>query len=990
MNYIRLFLLLFIFPIALQSQQQPNLFNRVDRQKMEAWVDSVFNGMTLDDRIGQFLMITVDPKPGQRNKTHVLQYIKNQKIGGILFAEGTLDDQAESTNLYQQASKIPLLIAFDGEWGLSMRLSNTLRFPKNMLLGAIADNQLLYLYGNEIGRECRELGVHVNFAPVLDVNNNPRNPVIGVRSFGEDPELVAAKGIAYAKGLENAGVIAVGKHFPGHGDTSDDSHKLLPKIDHPEAHLQQTELYPFRQFINEGFAGIMTGHLSVPALETVAGRPATLSPDIIHNLLHQKMGFDGLIFTDALDMKSVKSGNTGVKALLAGNDILLNPLRPSAVIDSIKKALDTGILTQTLIEEKCRKILRYKYLAGLNSYSPIRTQGLHERIRSSYAEWLSRKLYMEGMTLLKNEHDLIPVADLEKTRIAALSIGMDKANAFDETLSLYGKIDRYAVNTAAGKEEIAALLRQLKTYDLVVCGVFHDKMSDYSFLQQLAEAKKLILCFFVSPYRMSNFRDAIEAADGVVMAYENAIDAREAAAQLVMGGIAAKGKLPVSVTGLFDRGAGLTTSKSRLAYHEPLEVGMSAQKLAEIEEIVNEGIKEKAFPGCQVLVAKNGIVVYRKSFGYFDYDSTHPVRDADIYDLASVTKVTATLPAVMKLYDTHRFQLQDKLSKYIPALKNSDKSPITIEAALFHQSGLTPTLPFYKAAIDENSYSGSLYSRKRDSVYHVEYDANQFFRTDFKFKPTLVSTVPHKHFPLQVANHFYLNDCFSDTVMNQIVRSTLTKNPGYVYSDLNFILLKELVEHVSKRKLNEFVDTEFFAGLGANYTLYNPLQRIDASAIAPTEYDAFLRNQLLTGFVHDEAAAFLGGVSGNAGLFSNANDLAKLLQMFLNEGVYGGKTFLSSATCRVFTETKSKKSRRGLGFDKPNPDNPDASPTCESAPAAVYGHTGYTGTCFWVDPDNQLIYVFLSNRVYPSRLHKNLMNLNIRPRIQEVIYNALY
>lgn len=987
---VRIFIIIpFILSFgSARPQKVPTLYKNADHKKMEIWVDSVFDSMTMDERIGQLFMIVTSPETDSQTTNRVLKYIENQKIGGILFSGGALEDQATSTNLYQKASKVPLLISFDGEWGLAMRLSKTPCFPKNILLGAVTDNQLIYNYGEEMGRECRKLGVHINFAPVLDVNNNPSNPVIGTRSFGENPQDVSEKGIAYAKGLEQTGVMAVGKHFPGHGDTSDDSHKTLPLISHNLEHLNKIEFYPFKQFIDKGFSGIMTGHLSIPALDST-NIPTSLSPEIVNNLLKEKLGFEGLAFTDALAMKGAGTGSNCVQALLAGNDILLRPAKPIAEFDSVKRAIEDGILDIELIEEKCIKILRYKYIAGLNEYAPIETDKLYPDINSNYSEWLIQKLNAEGMTLLKNEDAIIPAKNLEKTKIAVLSLGIDRETSFEKTLNLYTGINCFRIPRNAKETTVNSVFRKLENYDMIICAVYSELVSDYTQLQKLSATKKIILSFFSSPYSMGKFRQTIVFSKGIVMAYENTAHAQEAAAQLIMGGIPAKGKLPVTIPGLFKAGTGLNTTKTRLSYFEPREVGISFEKLQKIDNIARKGIKEKAYPGCQILVAKNGVVVYNKSFGYFDYAQTHPVEISDIYDLASVTKVTATLPAVMKLYDMNKITLQDKLSAYVPVLKNTDKEDITIKNALFHQSGLVPFLPFYRMAINDTTYAGPLYSSKRDLIYRVLYDENVYMRTDFEFNPDFVSKTPKAGYGLQAARNFYLNNKFKDKILKDIADSKLRNNTKYVYSDLNFMLLKEVVEDISKQKLDEFVENEFFAKLGANYTLFNPLKRIDTLKIAPTDNDEVLRGQILIGFVEDEAAAFMGGVSGHAGLFSNANDLAKLLQMYLNDGIYGNERFLSEATCRLFTKTKSTISRRGLGFDKPDKENKSAYVTGKSAPASTYGHTGFTGTCFWIDPDNQLIYIFLSNRVYPYRGNKKLSQMNIRTDIQDAIYKSL-
>jgi beta-glucosidase-like glycosyl hydrolase/CubicO group peptidase (beta-lactamase class C family) len=971
---------------SLTAQTQPNLYRKTDATQMTQWVDSIFDTMTLDEKIGQLFMLTTSPEKAYQDK--VLGYINKQKIGGVLFSKGTVDDEVASINLYQKTSRIPLLISLDGEWGLSMRLENTPRFPKNMMLGAVQDLNLLQLYGAELGRECREMGIHIDFAPVVDVNNNPQNPVIGIRSFGENPQDVAARAIAFAEGLESQNVISTAKHFPGHGDTSEDSHETLPAVNKSRTALDNTELVPFKRFIDAGFASIMTGHLSVSAFDSVLHKPTSLSPVIVCDLLQKELGFNGLAVTDALAMKgaSKSSQNVCVDALKAGNDILLNMTNPIEEFAAVKRAVETSEISVSLIEEKCIKILQYKYIVGLNNFQPIERKGLSARINTNYSKWLVQKLNDEAITLLKNEDGAIPLKHLDMKKIAALSFSKESETKFQETLALYGDIAKFNLSPSATKATVDKVFAQLKHYDIIICGVHSSKQIDLTALQALAQNKELHLCFFTIPYSTSKFRQSIKNAKTVIMAYEDTKGAQQSAAEVIFGGIPACGKLPVTVKGLFEYGAGLTTQKVRLSYQNPVAVGMSPETLCEIDAIVKEGIKKEAFPGCQVLVAKDGIIVYNKQFGAFDYAGTHPVENEDLYDLASVTKTLATLPAVMKLHDKKRIDLQNRISSYVPELTGTDKEDITIRALLFHESCLPAFLSFYQLLIDKNSYDGKLFSSRRNLTFSVLFDLNSYARTDFKFYPDMVSQVQKNGISKEVAKNFYIKTDFEKDVMTEIINTPLRNKKGYLYSDLNFMLLKEAVENITKQTLDKFVDTEFYKKLGANHTTFKPLKKFDRTHIAPTENDEFWRNQIIIGYPHDEAAAVMGGVSGNAGLFSNANDMAKIVQMLLNKGKYGGEEILSETTVRLFTETKSPNSRRGLGFDKPDTKKEELDP----APAvSTFGHTGYTGTCFWAEPDNNIIYIFLSNRVYPSRTNKRLMTLKIRERIQEAIYKSI-
>jgi len=455
------------------------------------------------------------------------------------------------------------------------------------------------------------------------------------------------------------------------------------------------------------------------------------------------------------------------------------------------------------------------------------------------------------------------------------------------------------------------------------------------------------LAFFTLPYFCKDYQRSIAGAQAVVMAYENGDLTQEYAAQLIFGGVGAKGKLPVGIPEMYSAGAGLFTEQTRLGYRQPEEVGMDAVRLSAIDSIVAEGLAAKAFPGCQVLVAKDNQIIYSKSFGYCDYSGRQPVGETTLYDIASVSKVVGTLPAVMELYDRKDIGLHDQIDAFVPPLVGSNKGGITIEELLLHRSGLAPTL------------------------YHYAH-----------IPRALVSDSARKGFSLEVARRYFVNDSYRDTLVQEIRRSKLGVKGKYVYSCLNFILLQKMVENLRKQSLDQIVRSDFYAPLGAHRVTYNPLKRFPASHIAPTENDTTLRRQLLRGYVHDEVAAFQGGVSGNAGLFANANDLAKLLQLYLNLGEYGGERYLSASTLRLFTQSTAT-ARRTLGFDKPDVHN------VPLAPPSAYGHTGFTGTCCWLDPDNHILYIFLSNRVHPTRNNNRLSSLNIRPRIHQAIYQAI-
>jgi beta-glucosidase-like glycosyl hydrolase/CubicO group peptidase (beta-lactamase class C family) len=987
-----LYIIILLHVTRAGAQVKPGLFATVDEEAMNRWVDSVFNGMTEDERIGQLFMVIAAPVNETRNVARLTKLVHEQKIGGILFQRGDPESQAGVMNRLQKEARIPLLIASDGEWGLSMRLNRTTRFPKNMMAGAITDLELIERYGEEVGRQCREMGIHVNFAPVVDVNSNAANPVIGIRSFGEDPEAVARRAIAYARGLEKAGIISVAKHFPGHGDTDQDSHHRLPVIRHDRQRLDSVELHPFEQYIKCGFSGVMVAHLNVPVLGT-QGRPSSFSREVTTELLRDQMGFRGLCFTDGLAMKGAVTGkheSAAVEALKAGNDVLVGPIYPEKEFDAVKKAVRRKELSRTELDSCCYRILRYKYVAGLNDVKRISPASLAERLHTPYSEWLNARLNAEAITLVKNEDELIPLKQLNKKRIAAVSFGGAADHAFHRMLKRYAEVDCYTISHEPEDAEKKSLCDKLDRYDLIIGSVHSAKAADFPELSDLALKKELILTFFTVPYRCAMFRNTIENAQAVLLAYEATSLSESYAAQAIFGGIATRGVLAVNIPDLFAAGTGFRTEKTRLGYHQPEEVGLNPDKLLLIDSIIQEGLDKGAYPGGQVVVAKDGMIVYNQSFGYDDDTQKRSVTDHTVYDLASVSKATGTLLALMKAYDEGHFQLNSKVSSFVAELKDSNKKNMTVRDLLYHQSGLPATIAFYEQAIDKDSYSGSLYSRRKDKTHTLWYDARTFVNPHFRYLPEVVSDRERNGFTTEVAHNMYVSDDFvADSIIAGIKNARMGTSGRYVYSCVNFILLKMMIERQTGEKMDQYVTEHILAPLGALSTTYTPLRYMDSLRIAPTENECFVRKQVIRGYVHDEAAAFQGGVSGNAGLFSTANDLAKTLQLYLNDGVYGGERYLSTQTCRLFTGSKSPTSRRGLGFDKPDAKNPQRSPCGLLTPADVYGHTGYTGTCFWVDPVHKMFFIFLSNRTYPSRTNTKLFSLYIRPRIQNAIYRAL-
>lgn len=991
------FILLYI-PVSGQKTEQ----SIQKPQTSIRWVDSVLYSLTPDERISQLIMIAAYSNRPPSHIAEVSYLVQTFNLGGVIFFQGGPAREAFMTNYFQRSAKTPLLIGIDGEWGLSMRLDSTFGFPRQMMLGALTDNSLIYDMGREIANQMKALGIHVNFAPVVDINSNPLNPVISNRSFGENKFNVTQKGISYMEGMQDNGLMAVAKHFPGHGDTHTDSHLTLPVIEHDLVRLDTMELYPFKELIKKNISGMMVAHLNIPALDPKPNTASTLSPRIITDLLRKSMGYDGLIFTDALNMLGVaaynKPGELEVKALLAGNDVLLMPADPAIAIQAIKKAIRDGQLRQSQIDSSCRRVLLAKHKAGLDKYKPIDMATLPAKLNTKEATLIQRKIAASAITIAKNAFNIIPLQRIDTLKIAVVLSGTNQPNQFTETLGLYKNFDCYYLPYAMDSAKIDSMLFSLRHYNLVI-GSIHNTSSltsrNYgilpsaiSFFDTLATLRKLILHLPATPYALSMFKN-IYNYQAIIVSYHDIPVTQELSAQIIFGGLPAQGKLPVTAS-VFPVNSGFTTEQTRLRYAIPEEININSSKLAGVDSIVMDAITKKAMPGCQVLAAKDGVVFYNKSFGYHTFDTVRRVKNSDIYDLASLTKITGTLPAIMKLYDENEIKLKSRLSTYFHELKKTNKKDITLIDILTHQAKLQAFIPFYLKLIEPVTPGEKLIASTASASNNIKLSASSYGNSNTRFRNGFVIRKPDIEHGIPIADDMYLSNSYVDSIYITIANSALLKEKQYKYSDLGFIYLYKLIEMKTKTALNEYDDKNFYQKLGAETMGYLPLNRFERDRIVPTENDQFFRKQIIHGYVHDPAAAMLGGVSGHAGVFSNANDLAKLMQMYLNKGMYGGERFINEETVDYFTSCPfcEEHNRRGIGFDKPEMNSANG-PTCQCVSAKSFGHSGFTGTYTWADPESGLLYIFLSNRVYPDAENNKLVELNVRTRIHEVFTKAL-
>ncbi len=983
----------FFFPvILLMKQAGPTAIQKVNEKMpdpviaeksinpspVDGWADSVLNSLNDNERIAQLMVIRTSA-PGKDGKAvfyheKVDSLVKEFNIGGVCLFQGTPEEQAQMLNRIQNLAKTPIMVTVDGEWGLGMRFAGVKSFPYQLTMGAVNDASLVYQVGKAMADQCRRMNIHVNYAPVVDVNNNPNNPVIGLRSFGENPDKVALFGTQIMKGMQDNGVMACAKHFPGHGDVSVDSHYDLPVIHKSLEQLDSLELYPFKAIFSAGVGSVMIAHLSIPAIDSTPNKPTSISYANVTELMRNKLGYKGLTFTDALEMKGVSKfypgGEAAVQSLIAGNDMLCLPEDVAKTIEAVKTAISNGRLSWDEINEKCRRVLaaKYEYVAGRSGN--IETRNLDADLNRDVNS-LRKAIAEKAFTLLRQESGFMAVPK-NAPDVLHVQIGGNTEGAFAASMRGRGATVMHVPFSGTGMKD-ALKEADSKTYRQVVVTVqgltrnpaqkFGMNDSILDFIGKIGKSNGSTLIVMGNPYGLGLMK--YKSYKNIAVGYEDDAIFQNAAFDWLTGLFDAEGTLPVSI-GEWKAGMGIIPS-SVLPGGVPESASMDRKVLDRIETIAKEGIDAQAFPGCVVTVVRKGKVVYQRGFGSAMYGESEPVSPHSVYDLASVTKVSATTLAVMKLYEEGKLDLKAPLGQYLEWLRDSDKANITIESMLLHQSGFVAFIPFYREVTDGSGNPSQL----------------------------LFSETRKGNYILPVTGKMNMQSRWRDTMFSRIKTSKLIDTiPRYVYSDNNFILLAEVVESITKQNFSEYVNKTFYRPLGLHTTGFKAFEKFSLRQVVPTENEKNFRQGLLWGYVHDPGAAMFGNVAGHAGLFSSASDLAKLYQMVLNGGKLGQVALLKPETIALFTQYNSDISRRGYGYDKPERGN-DTLPPAKKYPATyvspqTFGHTGYTGTCVWVDPLYDLVYIFLSNRVHPTGGdNRKILTMNIRSRIQDVIYESM-
>lgn len=942
-------------------------FSQTQNNAAKQWADSVYATLSKDQRIAQLMVVrlsTIDSKTKVVTffDDKVTSLVKKYNIGGICVFQGSPVKQALMINKLQSKAKTPILMCIDAEWGVGMRITDSvLPLPRQMMLGAVKDETIIYKYGKLVAEQCKRIGLQVNYAPVVDINNNPNNPVINDRSFGEDKYKVAAFGIQYMKGMQDNGVMACAKHFPGHGDVSTDSHYDLPVINKTMVELDSLELYPFRKIFDAGVGSVMLAHLYIPAIDTTANRATSLSPANINDLMRKQLNYNGLTFTDALEMQGVKKffpdGAASVQSLIAGNDMLCLPEDVPSAIKKIKAAIKKKLLSWNDIELHCKKVLYAKFAYGLNNLKPIDTDNLTTDLNKGIAE-MRRLVAENAITLVaKSDSTFFPLRDTKPGDIAFVGFGMTTENELAKRL----KSDYNATIFYANDSE---LLKKLVNFKKVIIGIhnvgryaasnFGFTKANIDLLNTIQQNKNSVSFLFGNAYALKNMCNA----PNMVLCYEDDEIVQGVAADLLQGKIFYKGVLPVTVCENLKYGFGISSASTGPIFENWGDT-YNPTYFSKIDSVVYDGITHKAMPGCVILVLKDGKIAYEKAYGNFMYDNNSPVTLASVYDMASVTKICATTLGVMKLFEEGKLDLKKKLSDYLPETIGTNKQHITIENLLLHQAGLVSFIPFYKETIDS-------FGKPLKSIY---------------------SNAPDSIFNIKVANNLYMKNAWRDTIYKRILVSPLGPTGNYIYSDNDFIFLAKVVERISEQTLDNYVLENFYAPMQLYSVGFDPLLRNSLKNIAPTESEKVFRNQIIRSYVHDPGAAMMGGVSGHAGLFSNAYDMAAIMQMLLNGGSFKMHQYFKKETVDLFTSYQSKNSRRGFGFDKPEKDNAtrkDPYPALLASPL-TFGHTGFTGTCVWADPATKIVFIFLSNRVFPD-VSTLLLKMNIRIKVFDILY----
>lgn len=929
------------------EEEEERLLPEEEPEPHRVDIDSLMASMTLKEKIGQLFVVPAYGRFQNEKNRELLRLkrlIKEYNIGGLVFMSGDIYGQAVMTNKLQEISSVPLWISQDMEYGVAMCIRGTTRFTPAMGITATGNPANAYLAGKITAREAKALGVHQIFAPVLDVNNNPKNPVINVRSYSAHPDTVALYGQQFIEGVESEGLLATAKHFPGHGDTDTDSHLSLPFISHTYERLDTLELVPFRKTIENGLKSVMSAHIAYPNISENIDMPATLDPSILNRILIDSLNFDGLIVTDGLEMSGISHrfspGEAVIQSLLAGADMMLISPDEMTAVNEIERAVNSGRLSEQRINKSAKKILELKRDRGVFDTHTVDISNLSSEIYTPEYQSAANRIARQSLTVLKNERDILPIREMNHQRVLVVSVSDRDNEPIGSTLPVeirkyHSNVSYFAIDNRTTRSEAAEILEAADKADLIIIGSFimvrshqpiHMPEKQLGIVQQLVSRNSpSVLMAFGNPYVVSDLPNA----DVHILAWSTDNNQVKQSVPGLFGASPVRGKLPANIPDLYTLGDGLEFDQTVLRLDDPAITGLRVDSLVNIDMVMQEAIDDSVFPGGVVAVVRDGAMVWQQGYGYHDYTKTRAVRETDVYDLASITKVMATTTSIMNLVDKGRLNLDDKVAKYIPEFNEGSKKEITIEHLLLHTSGL----PAFQIYVDK------LKTRSE--------------------------------------------------IINAVKNEPLESEPGekYVYSDLGFILLGEIVEEISGIRLDRYIRSQFFYPMNMHSAHYNPesIGRWLSRNIPPTEIDQTFNRGVVKGNVHDERAYFMDGVAGHAGLFASSRDIATYTYMLMNKGTYGARQYLSPETIDLFTGKRSTINQRGYGFDRKGSGFSTAGSLTSDR---TFGHLGFTGTSFWVDPEEDIAIILLTNRTYPSRTYGADIS-KIRAKIADTVMKSI-
>ena len=936
MNRI-LFILILIFGCSVPVNKKSYNFKK----------DIDLDNIPIEHKIAQMIMIRSDGKFYNDEfwrKKHIENLISNYKIGGLITFSGSVHGTYNNLKAFQKKSDIPLLVAADYERGLGTFIEGTL-FPSNMAIAATGDTALAYKQGYITAIEAKNIGVNMILAPVLDINNNSNNPIINFRSYGDKPQTVIKYSIPFINGVQAQGLIACGKHYPGHGNTATDSHTSLPIINISKDELFNNELVPFKHACENGIKSIMIGHIVIPSIDK--GVPATFSKKVTKEILYDKWKYKGLIITDALEMGALTSSTwdkeSAIRSIEAGADIILLPLDGTRAIKSIINAVEEGRISKERIDKSFKKIIKYKKELGLLEDYQMKTwNDVEKNIGISKHTKVASEIAQKSITLVKNQNNAIPFIPYKHKKVTHLLLSTDsdlrsRMKPFVRDIDyIHGNVNKVYVNDPLTELGMKDIINKVKNSDYIIISMLirisMDKgisTIDNTHSKLLEKIKKLnkpmVGISFGSPYLPS-----YEYFDAYMCTYGYGSISLKAATDALFGRKDIEGILPVTLNNQFMQGHGIKLKKNDKIFKTSINMDLS-----DPIKVINDAISQNVFPGAQIFISKGDNILLNKGFGKLSYElSSSDVTTNTIYDVASLTKVLSATPVAMKLYQSKKLGLDYKIGDFYTEYKVQDKMNISVRHLLTHSSGL-------------DSY--------------IEY---------YKINPSITK-----------------NEIIEDILKQPLKYDADTK---MVYSDLGMILLTNIIEKISGSRLDKLSSRYFYRPLGMKNTFFNPKNKIKNSSlknIAPTENDTYFRNKMLQGEVHDENAFLLGGVSGHAGLFSTAYDIGIFSKMLVNEGVLLGKRFLKKNVIKKFTKRINipNGSDRTIGWDTPSQNGKSSAGDYFSKES--YGHLGFTGTSLWIDPDKKIIVVLLTNRVHPNRdnskemyavrrnFHNSLMNI---------------